>query len=108
MSLACWRHGVIWASGSGRVSVELLGLGLARFPGSGLAMRCPDGITHTRVPEPQSQSRTLTPGPEPAFGRPSGVAAEAAGERASSRAGGVVLSGVEVYGDNPQHRRIQR
>ena len=68
MSLACWRHGVIWASGLGWISVELLGPGLAQFPGSGLAVRCPDGITHTRVPELQSQSRTLTPSPKPHSG----------------------------------------
>jgi len=56
---------VIWAFGSGWVSVELLGPGLARFPGSGLAVRCPDGITHARVPELQSQSRIVTLGPRP-------------------------------------------
>src|SRR5690348_8856311 len=60
MSLACWQHGVIWASGSGWVSVELLEPGLARFPGSGSAVRCPGGIRRTRVPELQSQNRTLS------------------------------------------------
>jgi hypothetical protein len=52
----------------GWVSVELLGPGLAQFPGSGWAVRCPDDITHTRVSELQSQSRTLTPSPKPHSG----------------------------------------
>jgi RimJ/RimL family protein N-acetyltransferase len=47
------------SGGMEQFTARLLGSGLAQFPGSGLAVRCPDGITRTRVPEPQSRSRAL-------------------------------------------------